>query len=116
MFHVPEKNRIRTGFLGSDETSGNNGAFFVRNGKGVEFKIIASDGMGWEHVSVSLGDRCPTWEEMVFVKNLFWDPDDCVVQFHPARKDYVNSHPFCLHLWRPTEEKFPVPDKIMVGI
>ena len=29
-----------------------------------EMAIIASWGGGWEHVSVSLRNRCPTWEEM----------------------------------------------------
>lgn len=30
--------------------------------------IIASWGGGWEHVSVSLARRCPTWEEMCIIK------------------------------------------------
>jgi hypothetical protein len=38
----------------------NNGAFRVPGG----LRVIASDGEGWDHVSVSLPDRCPTWEEM----------------------------------------------------
>ena len=34
--------------------------------------VIASWGGGWEHVSVSLARRCPTWEEMCMVKDIFW--------------------------------------------
>lgn len=54
MFHVPEKYRIVTGRSGSNASYGNNGAFQVessRNGNRV-LLIIASDGMGWEHVSI----------------------------------------------------------------
>ena len=35
--------------------------------------VIASWGGGWEHVSVSLARRCPTWEEMCMVKDIFWE-------------------------------------------
>lgn len=65
---------------------------------------IISSGIGmpgeWEHVSVSCADRCPTWDEMAMVKGLFWDEEETVVQFHPPRSQYVNAHPYCLHLWR----------------
>lgn len=81
-------------------------------------RTIASDGMGWQHVSVSIeGDkRCPTWDMMCAVKDLFWEPEDWIVQFHPAKSQYVNNHPGCLHLWRPTEAELPKPKAYMVGI
>lgn len=77
--------------------------------------VIASDGMGWEHVSVSLPSRCPTWEEMCYIKNLFWDETDTVIQYHPPKSEYVNAHPYCLHLWRKIGYEFPLPESIMVG-
>lgn len=114
-FHVPEKFRVTHPTLGDGE--GNNGCFMVRvNGKLTRLMCIASDGMGWEHVSVSLPDRCPSWNEMCAIKDLFWDWDDWVVQFHPASSEYINNHPFCLHLWRPTEVEFPKPGVWMVGV
>lgn len=84
---------------------------------GSYFFCVVSTGMGWEHVSVSIPSemRCPTWEEMCYIKDIFWEKDQVVVQFHPAEKDYVNRHEHCLHLWRPTDQTFPVPQKIMVG-
>lgn len=56
----------------------------------------------WEHVSVSVEGqkRCPTWDEMKHVKELFWRDDETVVQFHPAKADYVSVHPYVLHMWR----------------
>jgi hypothetical protein len=76
-----------------------NGAAIVKI-NGVALRVIFSDGMGWDHVSVSLPSRCPTWTEMCAVKDLFFDDCDTVVQFHPAAAEYVNLHSNCLHLWR----------------
>ena len=113
-FTVPEKYRIKSGPLASNESYGNNGAFWVKTKKHV-FTVIASDQMGWEHVSVSLPSRCPTWEEMCFIKSLFWSEDDCVIQYHPPKSDYVNNHQYCLHMWRPIEQSLPTPPSFMVG-
>lgn len=73
--------------------------------------IVVCDGMetGWDHVSVSLKHRCPTWEEMDWIKRLFWEPNDTVVQFHPPESKHVSVHPYCLHLWRCIREEFPMP-------
>ncbi len=82
---------------------------------GIPLKIIASSGEGWEHVSVSTPKRCPNWPEMDFVKNLFWEPYECVMQLHVPREDHVNCHPYCLHLWRPIGVEIPRPGSILVG-
>ncbi len=74
------------------------------------------DGDGWDHVSVSkVEGRTPLWREMCQIKNLFWSEDECVVQYHPAKKDYVNFAKNCLHLWKPTKEKLPTPPVGFVG-
>ncbi len=78
-------------------------------------RIVASDGEGWEHVSVSLKHRCPTWDEMCYIKNLFWNEDEAVVQFHPKKSDYVNHHPYCLHMWKQVGIDWATPPKIFVG-
>ena len=115
MLHVPEQYRVRNGNLASDESYGNNGYFLVPCVMRY-MAVIASDGEGWEHVSVSLKNRCPKWEEMCFIKNMFWDDEDIVLQFHPPKSEYVNNHPYCLHLWRPLEKQIPLPPSILVGI
>ena len=78
--------------------------------------VVFSNGGGWEHVSVSFNHRCPTWEEMCEIKNLFFHPDEVVVQYHPAESEYVNTHPYCLHLWRPIGQAMPTPPAWMVGL
>lgn len=111
-----EKHRITSGPQASDASFGNNGAFVMRcPATGCELRIIVSDGMGWDHASVSLANRCPTWEEMSWVKQLFWSDEETVVQFHPAKCDYVNYHRFCLHLWRDQQNEMRSPATILVG-
>lgn len=96
----------------------------LRNGRliGVPLKtgaracIIFSDGGNWDHVSVTVdAERCPTWEEMCEVKDLFFWPAECVVQYHPPKSEYRNYHPYCLHLWRPQKKEIPRPPAIFVG-
>ena len=125
MFHVPEFHRIRNGVLASCSADGNNGAFLFeppKTPRNTVLFVIASDGDGgglskvpWEHASVSTKKRCPYWDEMCFIKDLFWDDEDVVFQFHPAKSAYVNDHPYCLHLWRPIGIHIDVPPPIYVG-
>jgi hypothetical protein len=100
----------------SKPSDGFNGAFEFQV-LGRPIRVIASDGEGWEHVSVSQSGshKPPSWDVMSAVKNLFWEEDQCAIEFHPPRKDYVNNHPGCLHLWRPTDGRFPRPPANLVG-
>ena len=111
-----ERGRMRDGPYGSDSSYGTTGAFLVRGPCGMDLRIISSgawDNMNWEHVSVSCKSRCPNWPEMCFVKDLFWADDEVVMQLHPAKKDYVNQHAYCLHMWKPTAELIPLPPRIL---
>ena len=119
----PEEFRIQRPPIYVSSRGDSFGAFQIpaRHARGRGLNIIAVDGLetGWDHVSVSLDEkdnrkRCPSWDEMCLVKSLFWEPFECVVQFHPAEEDYVNQHPGVLHLWHRVEEEFPMPPKICV--
>ena len=92
-----------------------NGAFiFSIDGK--EVHVLAGRGRGWDHVSVSCEDRCPTWTEMGKVKRVFFEDDEVVMQLHVAVKDHINNHEYTLHLWRPISKlrKIPLPPKELV--
>ena len=133
-FRVPEPARITLATLPTGMSprmvsdarrDGNNGYFILTTPEGVRLRCIASDDRywtrggfappAWEHVSVSVKNRVPTWQEMCFAKAMFWGPEDCVLQFHPAQSEYVNCHPFVLHLWRPIGIDFPRPPSDAVG-
>jgi hypothetical protein len=113
-FKCPDKYRVVIPQFGPGDAT--NGVFRVPLKHNQIVMVQASNGMGWEHVSVSRRDRTPTWDEMCQVKALFWDDEDCVVQYHPPKSEYINNHPHCLHLWRPMEGILPRPPKIMVGV
>lgn len=97
--------------------AGNNGAYMIPiHSCGSIVMVVSSDGLGWDHVSVSLKNRCPKWEEMCFIKDLFFDPEETIVQFHPKRSEYMDNHPYCLHLWRKQDQEHELPPSFMVGI
>ncbi len=114
--HNVLKGRITEGLLASTPEHGNNGAFGIKLGKLIYY-IIVSDKMGWDHVSVSIpgATRTPTWEEMCVIKDLFFNKDEIVIQFHPPESEYVNFHKYCLHLWRPHGHQVKLPPKEMIG-
>lgn len=115
-----ENGRVRSGPFASVTEDGLNGCFFVHGPCGEELQIIANEAhpnrLWWEHVGISIRRRIPNWREMCFVKDLFWSEEECVVQFHPPRSEYVNCHPNCLHLWRNAKQDFLLPPAILVGI
>ena len=119
-FHVPNKYRVHIkGMYASNEELGNNGMFWIPKRDRLDttpLRVIVSDGLDWEHVSVSLPTRCPTWDEMCRVKALFWDVEDCVMQLHPPESDWVNNHSYCLHLWRPIGLEIPRPPNYLIGV
>lgn len=64
-----------------------------------------------EHVSVSSFKRnqLPSWEIMTKLKDMFWLPEEMVVQIHPAESRYFHGFdqlPNVLHLWRPKDGNF----------
>lgn len=96
------------------------GAFEVDGPCGRTLRVIASssdqkEGIDWEHVSVSLSNRNPNWEEMCYIKALFWDVEETVMQLHPPQSKWINNHPHCLHMWKPTNQEIPLPPSITVG-
>jgi len=115
-----ERGRFRTGPYAS-RPGDDFGAFRLLGPCGRELMVIASSGdrdlgVSWEHVSVSLPNRCPNWLEMCFIKSLFWDDEETVMQLHPPKSKWINNHPHCLHMWRPTETEIPLPPDMTVGI
>jgi len=106
-----------TNYFGRED--GRNGRFLVQGPFGCKLSVISDDGAltGWEQVSVSTDRRrSPNWPEMCFVKDLFWDEEECVVQYHPPLSQYVKNHPYCLHLWKPTQGTLLAPPSSLIGI
>jgi hypothetical protein len=101
---------VRTGF------DGGMGVFTKGTKKGMT--VIWSYAGGWEHVSIDGKKRMPDWYEMCELKDMFWQEDECCIQYHPAKADYVNNVEHCLHIWKPIEQyagKLPIPPSILTG-
>lgn len=112
-----ERGRMHAGHLPT-ERGDRFGAFDLFTNDNVHLHAIVSAGdkrIQWDHVSVSARLRIPTWEEMCWIKSLFFEDDEVVVQYHPAKSQYVNLHPRTLHLWRPHNVVMPTPPSIAVG-
>lgn len=102
----------RAGGYTGDESCG---AFLIASPvDGIMLRVMAAAGDGWDHVSVSRGDRCPTWEEMEHVKRRFFQADETAMQLHVPPVAHINCHPHCLHLWRPHEGVIPMPPMVLV--
>lgn len=81
---------------------------------GMTLRVHAAGGGGWDHVSISRPLRTPSWAEMEHVKRLVFCDDEVAFQLHVPASDHINVHPFCLHLWRPTDVPIPMPPAWMV--
>lgn len=92
----------------------------VHDGREDDGTPIASE--PWEHVSVTARlqhggykkARIPFYEEMRYVKSIFWEPHEVVMELHVAESDHVNMTDTVLHLWRPLAASIPTPPRFFV--
>lgn len=105
------RDRVEAHRVAGDPRWGCTGAFQFDH-----LRVIASEGEDWDHVSVSTETRTPTWDEMEFIRGLFFGDEETVMQLSVPRSEHINNHPHCLHLWRPQKATIPRPPGILVGI
>ena len=55
------------------------------------------------HVSLSRKFGFPTWLQILQVKDKWFGDIDCMMVL-PKKKDYVNVHDNCFHIWECPEE------------
>lgn len=115
MKKINEIKSTRNLFIEAENDNDGFGGHYYDSISGKRLNFIFSYQMGWEHLSVSTPNKTPTWDQMCRMKDIFWNKDECCVQYHPKEEDYVNNHPYCLHIWRSTEENIPTPPSILVG-
>lgn len=76
---------------------------------------------GWEHVSVHVKYRWggkkkrkdkvrkPTQDEIIMVRNIFWEPGEAVMQLFSEEGAKGDGYASNVHLWHPTETSIPRP-------
>lgn len=79
------------------------------------YNVIASNGGGWDHVSIDPinSSHTTTWDVMCVLKDICFN-DETVIEYHPSKENYVNIREHCLHLWKPQNTAIPVPPKLFV--
>jgi len=87
---------------------------FVYRGIGRKLTVICSakvegDGQRWMHVSVSRSSKLPSWDDLRLVKDTFIGKSRKAIQVLPPESEYVNFHPYVLHLWACLDGE-PIPD------
>lgn len=69
----------------------------------------------WVHLSVARKTEMPSFELLKKIKE-FVIGDRWAVQVFPPSGEYVNIHPYCLHLYAPADENYrPLPDFRIMG-
>lgn len=106
---LKEINQLNNLMIEQFAADGGCGYVYLNGIKAKPATVVFSWGGGWEHVSVSYPRRCPTLEEMCKIKDMFWNDDEYVIEYHPPKSEYINRHPYCLHLWRKCGENFETP-------
>ena len=79
------------------------GKFFPQNTLSGELAYISADNYNdsnFERAFMWFDTRCPSWPEMVQLKDFLWCPQEIVFQVHPRKEEYVNIKKTALHLWK----------------
>lgn len=115
MKSIEEIRKTTNLFIEAEAENDGLGGYYYDKFNNKRLNFIFSYQMGWEHLSVSMPNRTPTWEQMCMMKDIFWNKNEACVEYHPPEEDYVNMHKHCLHIWKPTNEVLPLPPSILVG-
>jgi hypothetical protein len=105
---------IKHPVLGWGDSDGGAFAVYSKTDPSTLLRIIASNGGGWDHVSVSTDHRCPTWDEMSQVHRMFFLPTEVALQLHVPEDKHINLHNYTLHLWRNQRQAIELPPSAMV--
>ena len=64
-----------------------------------EFPPIISIDDGKWHLSISKANEIPSYDEIKEARYKFIPDDVTMAQIFPPKKEFVNLHPYCHHLW-----------------
>ena len=111
----PDADQVVVITTGDDDDPSRRGAFLFQH-KGTPILVVATTGVGWDHVSVSTPTRCPTWDEMEWIAKKFFRDDEVAMQLHVPASEHISNHRYCLHWWSPQGVEIPLPPSILVGV
>lgn len=62
-------------------------------------KIIVTIDDGKWHLSISTANASPSYKEIKKARYKFIPDDIYMAQIFPPKREFVNLHPYCHHLW-----------------
>jgi hypothetical protein len=93
------------------EIAGNGGRFLSPTGMRTICSVDEElDGDYWIHVSCSYTDRVPTYAEMKEAHEVLIGDERTSYQLFVPKKDHINCHEYCLHLWAKYDGGAVTPD------
>lgn len=120
------KFRVKDGEAATTDADGMSGNFTFKINDALMQVSSEEDVSGWNHLIVVAFDksqssiisrltarqsepRCPTNEEVMHVKRLFFDDEELCVEFVPSKGCQVPWHHIARHVWCRTFSEFPTP-------
>lgn len=93
------KIKLRNGWKEIESPLPEQRAFSYFTGLKVLYGTTDFFGDNWLHVSCSHKNKIPSWKDLCMVKDIFIGDNKKAIQIFPTKKNYVNFHPYTLHLW-----------------
>lgn len=70
-------------------------------------RVIVSIDAGLWHMSISHPSRLPTYDELKNARYKYLPDEIMAAQIFPPQAEFVNLHPYCLHVWQLREDEKP---------
>ena len=67
---------------------------------------VGANGSPRWHLSISHPARLPSYEELKAARYKFLPDDIYVAQIFPPQSEFVNLHPYCIHLYELGKDEF----------
>jgi hypothetical protein len=83
--------------------------YYRADGMTIITEVDEYQGRLWLHVSCAFRTKLPSWVDLREVKTVFVGPKRMAISVQPGEDEYVNIHPYVLHLWSPIDHD-PIPD------
>ena len=84
MKNIEEIKKTPNLFIEAETKNDGMGGKYYDKYTGKRLNFIFSYQMGWEHLSVSMPSRTPTWDQMCIMKDIFWNKNEACVGFLTA--------------------------------
>ncbi|MDE5860853.1 MAG: hypothetical protein K2H28_01515 [Ruminococcus sp.] len=88
------------------------GWLYARHRKRIFFTAKWND--NWEQVYISRVSNRPKWDELCETKEIFWNDDECVIQYIPSESMHKDKYNNCLYLWKSVSVEIPIPPETLI--